>query len=54
MFLLTCARNGLACKDKWGLILGKFKIIFNYNSRTRRNKDYNAISSQVKNVFHLL
>jgi hypothetical protein len=27
-------KNGLACKDKWGSIYGKFKKIFNHISRT--------------------
>jgi hypothetical protein len=33
-------RNGLACKDKWGMIAREFKKIFDHMSTTGQNEDY--------------
>jgi len=44
-------RNDIACKDKWGLIIGVFKKVVDYMSRTSHNQEYWTLSPQEKNCF---
>jgi hypothetical protein len=37
---LTHHKNNLLCKDKWGVILGKFKKIYDCMVRTKHNEKY--------------
>jgi hypothetical protein len=32
-------RNGIACKDKWGIITGDFKKIYDYKLRIGNNQN---------------
>jgi hypothetical protein len=45
--------NDLACKEKWGLIIGDFKKVVDYMLGTSHNQEYWTLSPQEKVVFHL-
>ncbi len=46
-------RNGLACKDKWGSIYGRFKKISNHISRTSWNENHCDMNVDDKISHHL-
>jgi hypothetical protein len=50
----THLENGLACKDKWSAIAGKFKKIHDHNAGTGNNENYWNMNAQDKTTFNLL
>jgi hypothetical protein len=46
-------KNGVACKDKWGSLVGDFKKICDYKASIKNNQDYWSMTNVEKSTIRL-